>query len=438
MSEEEARIRELELRVSRAADHLVGEVMHATARAESAGQEHASSATSTVLGTVARLMRRVGRRHVRSAVERGLTFQEAGSEASTHRPSLLAFPYYPANRWQDIMYAGLVGDRAVVPLDRLDHETLESYGSEDVLHVNWTGQISQGTPDLIQSASSVRRAIGAMEEFQARGGRVLWTIHNVLPHELHHLGPELALCRDLAARADGITVMNPDTADLVADWYQLPRERLVEIPHPSYIGYFADDVSRTDARRRFGFGEDEVVLLFLGQLRPYKGLRSLTEAFRILRTYHPRLRLLVAGEPGPGFTDADRNELVREEPGRTVSIGRVPDDEMQFWCRAADLMVLPYQGALNVSLVTVAATFGIPVALRDSGTQRFLAKQEWVHLLPPNEPAFRAALERTVVRIGDDRELRARARRFAEDVAPQVIGTRFATLVDRISGDRGP
>lgn len=363
VDDEKRRTEELERRLGLTADRLISELMHATARAERAEHDsRAPDSASFPRRALARLRSRVGPgRRTR------LGPSEPSSEAAipaSRPPRLLVFPYYPANRWQDIMYSRFAhGDRDVVPLERLDHDALQSFGSTDVLHVNWTGAITQSTPDLVASASAVRRAMGAIDEFQQRGGRVVWTVHNVLPHELHHLGPELALCRELAERADAITVMNPDTAEFVADWYRLPSERTVQIPHPSYLGYFDDDITRADARARFGLDDDDVALLFLGHLRPYKGLRELTDAFRTIRSRDSRFRLLIAGEPGPGFTDDDRRRLESDEPGRTVHIGRVPDDEMQLWCRAADLMVLPYQNALNVSLVTVASTFGVPVAL---------------------------------------------------------------------------
>lgn len=436
VNDEERRIQQLEGRLALAANHLHSEVMHATARAERAEHALKVPVAASLLDRALARARSFADRRGRSAIRFEPAREIGGSSPSP--ASLLAFPYYPANRWQDIMYSELAArGRSVVPLDRLDHEVLHSFGSGAVLHVNWTGAITQSTPDLVMSASSVRRAVGAIEEFQGRGGRVIWTVHNVLPHELHHLGPELVICGELAARADAITVMNPDTAEFVGDWYTLPDDRTVQIPHPSYVGYFDDHVSRSDARARFGLGDTDVALLFLGQLRPYKGLRELTDAFRSIKARNPRFRLLVAGEPGPGFTNDARRQLEADEPGRIVHIGRVPDNEMQWWCRAADLMVLPYRNALNVSLVTVASTFGLPVALKDHGTQRFLSRHDWVEILPPDEPRFSDALERAALRAASDPSLGRQANDFALEVAPDVVARQFTSLVDRLGGTRG-
>ncbi len=433
---------ELERRLALATDRLVAEVMDATARAERA--EHDASIRSgppMQPSMRSRIAARIGRAGGARTAETG----DATSESPPQHPSptatrsLLAFPYYPGNRWQDIMYGDAVARRHWVmkPLEVLDHAALADFGAGDVLHVNWTAQVTQGTPDLVRSASNARRAIGAVGEFQDRGGRVVWTIHNVLPHELHHLGPELALCRELAARADAVTVMNPSTAALVGDWYPLPSDRTIRIPHPSYRGEFRDDVSREEARRRLGIEPDEIALLFVGQLRPYKGLRELSRAFDELHREDRRFRLLVAGEPGPGFTDADRRALEAAEPGRTVRIGRVPDDEMQVWCRSADLMVLPYRAALNVSLVSVAATFGLPVALKDAGGQGYLAAEEWISLLPADHRGFAAGIRVAALRTAEDRtRLQAQAGRFADETAPAVIGRRFTELIEGLVAGR--
>lgn len=428
----ELRRMELETYLGLASDHIVGEVMHATARAEIAEHQVRLGLRAAAPGTggrafLSRILTRIRRRGAASRTENRVSPESAPTPVGN---VLLAFPLYAGNRWQEIMYSGLRADGwQVLPLDDLGHASLGGFGGGSVLHVNWTGAVTQRSPDLVAAASAARAAIGAIESFQDRGGRVVWTVHNVLPHELHHLGPEVALCRELASCADVITVMNPDTADLVADWYRLPPDKTRRIPHPSYLGLFPDGVDRSEARRGLGVGADEIALLFLGQLRPYKGLEDLVAAFRTIRARNPRIRLLVAGERGPGYSEEQLRTLLDLGEGAVVSLGRVVDEDMQRWCAAADLMVLPYHHSLNISLVSVAATFGVPVAVPDSLSQRHLQGSAWVKTLPSGAAGFADALEHAAGEVAGDESLRQLAREAGRSDAPDEIARRFRDLV---------
>ncbi|GLI26098.1 peptidase M14 [Agromyces rhizosphaerae] len=349
---------------------------------------------------------------------------------------VLAYPWYADNPWQSMLYARLPEHGAeVVPLADVAGLTEalreERTPGSTVLHLNWTAPISQSTPDLALAAWQVRSVLDATDAFRARGGTVVWTVHNVLPHEPHHLGPELALCRGLAERADRVMVMNPDTAALASRWYRLPPERTTVVPHPSYLGRFADDVDRATVRERLGLGESERVLLHLGQIRPYKGLDLLAEAYRRARESDPDLRLLVAGAPGPGADLERTRELLDDLPGVVASLGRVEDDDVQVWMRAADAMVLPYRAALNPSLVWLAATYGLPVLLPDVPALRSLAGPDWVRTFPPTAPGLAAALR--AVASPPPGPVAAAAAADARAVAPEVVAARFAEMVREIA-----
>lgn len=194
--------------------------------------------------------------------------------------TVAVFRCYPSNPWQELIYRNFRerGARIHILNDALDlgwaPEELLS-GRRVALHFNWTAQVSQTAPSLLDSMLTVDAVLAAIDAFLGGGGRLIWVVHNVLPRELRYYWPEVALCRGLAEHTDAIHVMNPDSAALIREHCELPIGKVTVIDHPSYRGYFPDTVSRQSARQHFGLDDSDVALLLLGTLRLYKRLDDL-------------------------------------------------------------------------------------------------------------------------------------------------------------------
>lgn len=57
----------------------------------------------------------------------------------------------------------------------------------------------------------------------------------------------------------------------------------------------ADPREIASLRRRYGFAEDDIIILFLGRMEPVKGVRELIAAFPSVLSRHPKARLLLVG-----------------------------------------------------------------------------------------------------------------------------------------------
>jgi beta-1,4-mannosyltransferase len=100
-------------------------------------------------------------------------------------------------------------------------------------------------------------------------------------------------------------------------------------------------------------------LLFLGLLRPYKGLEELLPAFRSLPD--PDATLLIAGRPRPSDYAARLASQVASDPRVRWHPYFVPDAEVQLWMNAADAVVLPYRQITTSGAAMLAWSFGKPV-----------------------------------------------------------------------------
>lgn len=304
-------------------------------------------------------------------------------------PSLLVFPAYRDNPYLNLM---LLAPRArgwnVLESLRLEHfeQHLGHLATGDVVHVHWTSPVVQRTDDdLDEARRRLDRFRNAIDAARGRGARLVWTVHNVLPHDARHLDLEVELERFLAASADAVHVMNRDTAAAVAPHYQLDPNRIAVIPHPSYQGVYPSSLSRAGARASFGLRDDDRAVLAFGQMRPYKGLDVLVDAVRRLPSAE-RPVLLLAGRT----SDEDRSaidELLGDEVRAVREHEHVPDADVQRWFRAADVAVFPYRRVLNSGSLHLAASFGVPSVLPDEPHLRAeFGAEHWVRWFDPADP----------------------------------------------------
>jgi beta-1,4-mannosyltransferase len=117
-------------------------------------------------------------------------------------------------------------------------------------------------------------------------------------------------------------------------------------------------VSRAAAREKLAIKDSEVVFLFLGAVRPYKGVLELIDAFRTLATDHALL--VIAGRP---LNDDFARKI--EIAGKALDNvrfhpGFVQDEEIQVYMNAADIVVLPYRHVLSSGAALLAMSFGKP------------------------------------------------------------------------------
>ena len=133
-------------------------------------------------------------------------------------------------------------------------------------------------------------------------------------------------------------------------------------------------MSRQEAKRRLGVGPDERVLLFFGNIAPYKGVEDLIEALATLVEEDPRVLLIVAGPVKNKSAEPYWHELEalidRRRLGGHVrkDVRFIPDPEVGTLFRAADVSVLPYRRIYQSGVLALSYAQGVPVIVSDVGS----------------------------------------------------------------------
>lgn len=132
------------------------------------------------------------------------------------------------------------------------------------------------------------------------------------------------------------------------------------------------DLTGAEARKKLGLNADEKVLLFFGNIAPYKGLEYLIQALGELKRSGGRYRLVIAGRhKGSEQYWQKIQQLVEQGGVREWIVERtqfIPDSEVEIYFKAADALVLPYLNIFQSGVMFLGYNFGLPVLAADVGS----------------------------------------------------------------------
>jgi beta-1,4-mannosyltransferase len=279
--------------------------------------------------------------------------------------SVTAWPAYSNRKMQP--YNALLSAHLEcwgVSVEEFDWQRLLTH-PPDIWHIHWPDGVLNDPRSraIIKSAA----LLALISVARLRRIRVVWTAHNFHSHENNHPRFERVFWKLYVRLLDGVVFLSE--ASRVEGLARHPRLRDVPTaitPIGHYRGVYPAGATRKEARRQLALPEDAPTILFLGQIRPYKGVEELIKAFATVPS--PEARLVVAGRP---LTDALRAHLARlaaRDSRVSMHLDFVPDDRLQYYFAAADLVVLPYRKILNSASALLALSFGLPVLVPQDGS----------------------------------------------------------------------
>jgi glycosyltransferase involved in cell wall biosynthesis len=157
------------------------------------------------------------------------------------------------------------------------------------------------------------------------------------------------------------------------DDFGVPKAKSSVIPFGINNTLPNTNLSGGEARKRLDLSSSEKVLLFFGNIAPYKGLEYLVSAFNQPRFDGEGWRLVIAGRPRQqdmGYWDAVR-QSISESPRRDrimVKLEYIDEAEVEVYFKAADVLILPYAFIFQSGVLFLGYSFGLPVIAADVGS----------------------------------------------------------------------
>jgi len=199
-----------------------------------------------------------------------------------------------------------------------------------------------------------------------KGIQVVSILDNVIPHEPHFW--DKWLIRYFINSVDRFIAMSDSVKDDCLRFLPANRKDAVKLsPHPLYDN-FGEVLPASEARKALNLPEDKTILLFFGFIRDYKGLDLLMKAYSKALKQHPDLLLVVAGE---FYNNAQQYMDLETQLGLKGAIEWrsefIPDERVQYYFSAADLIVQPYKSATQSGVTQIAYQFDKPMLVTDVG-----------------------------------------------------------------------
>ena len=197
--------------------------------------------------------------------------------------------------------------------------------------------------------------------------RIICIADNIIPHE--HRPGDKTFTKFFLKGCDAFITMSEQVKK---DLRKFVRDKPVKlVPHPLYDN-FGEIISKIEAREKLKIKTGELIILFFGFIRKYKGLDILLDAMKIIKentkSQISNLKLLVAGE----FYDDEKSYL--QQINRLginddviLRTDFIPDSEVKYYLCAADAVIQPYRNATQSGVTPLAYYFEKPMIVTNVG-----------------------------------------------------------------------
>ena len=364
---------------------------------------------------------------------------DGGDAEASRRKGIACLAAGPWNPYLRLLY----GHLAEYGFEVVDDPSLtlrwlwRARSSVRFLHLHWPEGLyryERGPTQLRPLLSRVKLALFATRLAAARilRYRLVWTVHQVSPHESVDPALERRATRLLARSCDLLIAHDSWTADHARAELGGRSKTIAVVPHGSYIGVYPKGRSRREVRSELGLPQDSFVFLCFGELRPYKEIDLLLAAFAAMPLANARL--LVAGNAKTQSIGLAVRVASATDPRILSLLGFVPENQIFELFHACDVAVLARgDGGTSGSLI-LALSMGLPVVAADLPTARELTQDGQAGWLfrPHDVSSLRTALDRAGADPSEARTRGLRAFEAAEKLQWTTIARELADLLDRI------
>ncbi len=265
-------------------------------------------------------------------------------------------PWYPTNPYQVRLRDELAAMGIRVHPGKLNLRTLRALvrgRGPAIAHIHWP----HGT--YMDDYARYPFVIFHLLLYRLLRNNVIWTVHELEFYETRYALLDRFMVRLLMAICRRLIVHSDYSATLVRERYGFKRE-IVTLRHPSFIECYPNDIAPPVARARLQLAATTTVYLFLGHIKPYKGVESLIEAFK--RTGGHTV-LMIVGQPFDAKTAVRIRSMAADDPRIRLVLEYVPDEDVQIYMQASDVVVFPFRKMHTSGSVLLAMSFGKPVVV---------------------------------------------------------------------------
>ena len=213
--------------------------------------------------------------------------------------------------------------------------------------------------------------------YKMLGKKILYTAHDINYRKL--VGQD-SIINNLTLRfmyiiVDHIFVHTEVMKAELTNGYKVAADKITVVPFGVNDVIPITDLTTLQARNKLSIENGRKVILFFGNIAPYKGLEYLIEAMSQLKGKMDDVKLIVAGRikhDCQAYWDkiSAMIEQYRLNDSIMCRTEYIPEEEAEIYFKSADLLVLPYKNIFQSGLIYTSYRFGLPVVATDVGSLR--------------------------------------------------------------------
>lgn len=162
---------------------------------------------------------------------------------------------------------------------------------------------------------------------------------------------------------DAIIAHTPKIKNEIEQRFKIASNKIEIIPHGINI-IPKSGVSKEASREFLNINSEKKVLLCFGAIEPYKGIDILINSLKILLENDKRYFLIIAGRSLNKNYFLQLDKLIKANKLQLyIKFDNkfIPDNEIEYYFRAADCLVLPYKAIYQSGVLFLSYSFGLPV-----------------------------------------------------------------------------
>jgi beta-1,4-mannosyltransferase len=231
-------------------------------------------------------------------------------------------------------------------------------------HFHWIGGY-YSSRNFVTSVVKLARFAIALRAVKARNVKLVWTMHNALPHETRHPKIDILGRKLMLSLSDAVIVHCKAAQELIRSEHNNRANTVYVIPIGNYMGVYGNRRMKRDCRDELKIDQGDFVFLSLGRIHPYKGHDDLIKAFKSIDD--PQAILIIAGKPSdPRYVN--RLQELRGADGRIrIETRFVPDSAVSTYLGTADAAVLPFKRILTSASAILSMSYAVPPIVPDIG-----------------------------------------------------------------------
>ena len=214
--------------------------------------------------------------------------------------------------------------------------------------------------------------------YKILGKKLIFTAHNVnsgVRDGNDNIINRLTL-RFMYKIVDHIIVHTDKMKNQLIDDFNIKKEKVSVIPYGINNIVPISQLTKTEAKINLHLKDNEKVILFFGNIAPYKGLEYLLLAIANLKKKYTDFKLIIAGR-------IDNKDAAMYWKSLEIIIEKnnleqyiiykkyfIPNEEIEIFYKSADVLILPYKYVYQSGVLFLSYAFGLPVIATDVGTLR--------------------------------------------------------------------